>query len=86
VHPGVEPSVLLDGAVGDCLYLLEVRHFGGYGRGLPSFASYLIDQGIQSLLAPSRNDDLGSPFSEPERRLAAYAAGGSHQHHHLLLY
>src|SRR5215211_4221616 len=86
MYPGVEPSVLLYGAVGHCLDLLELGHLGGYGRGLTSFAPYLFDQGVQSLLVPDRNNYLGAPFSEPESSRAAYAAGGAHQRYHLLLY
>src|SRR5829696_9868336 len=86
VHPGVEPSVHLHCAVGHRLDLFEVGHLGGYGRGLTSFAPYLFDQGVQPLLVPGRNNYLGATISEPESRLAAYAAGGSHQRYHLLLY
>jgi hypothetical protein len=42
VYPGVEPTVLLDGALGDGLYLVEVRYIGGYGDSLPAFGSYLL--------------------------------------------
>src|SRR5919199_632645 len=86
VHPGVEPPVLLYGAVGHGLDLLEVCHLGGYGRGLSPLAPYLFDKGVQPLLAPGRNDYFGAPFSEPEGGLPSYAAGGTHQCHNLLLY
>jgi hypothetical protein len=36
---------------------------------------------VEPLLAAGRNDHLGAPLRELEGRLAAYAAGGSHQHH-----
>jgi hypothetical protein len=41
---------------------------------------------VEPLLAAGRNDHLGAPLRELEGRLAAYAAGGSHQHHHLLFH
>src|SRR3712207_8131264 len=38
---------------------------------LPIFP-YLFDQGVQSFLAPGRNDYFGALFSEPEGRLPSY--------------
>src|SRR3712207_289669 len=43
VHPGVEPPVLLYGAVGHRLDLLEVCYLGDRGRRFAAPASYLLD-------------------------------------------
>src|SRR5215212_1909736 len=86
VHPGVEPTVLLDCAVGHSLYLIELRSVGGDGDRLAAFASYLFHQGTKARLTPGRDHHLRAPPGEPEGGLPTYAAGGAHQRHHLLLY
>src|SRR5215207_9559174 len=42
VHPGVEPTVLLDCVVGHSLYLIELRGIGGDGDRLAALAPYRV--------------------------------------------
>src|SRR3712207_1920926 len=86
VHPGVEPTVFLYGAVGHRPHLPEVRGVGDHGRRLAAIASYLLHQGDEPFLAAGGNHHLRAPLREPERRLPSYAAGGTHQGRYLLFY
>jgi hypothetical protein len=86
VHPGVEPAVLLYGALCHSLYLFEIRSISDYGHRLTALAAYLLDQGVETLLAAGRDEHLGAALGEPQGCLAANAAGSSHQHHYLLFY
>src|ERR671921_684074 len=54
--------------------------------GNAAIAPYLLDQGVEPLLAAGRDDHPGAPLGEPQGRLAAYAAGGSHKGYHLLFH
>ena len=42
VHPGVEPTVLLDRLLRNRFDLVEFRYVGGYGRGLSALGPYLL--------------------------------------------
>src|SRR4028119_2452628 len=42
VHPGVQASVLLHGAVGHSLHLLVFRSVGDHGRRLTALSPYLL--------------------------------------------
>ena len=59
---------------------------GDHGRGLAVLGLNLLHEGAQSRFAPGRDHDPSPLAGEPEGRLAAYAAGGPHQHHYLLTY
>jgi hypothetical protein len=78
MHPSVESPVLLYGPVGDRFHLLELRSVGGNGDSLAALVPYLLYQGVEALLAPSRGHDLRALPCEPDGGLAAYAAGGAH--------
>src|SRR5829696_8224130 len=85
VYPGVEPTVLIDGSLGDGLYLLELGDVGHHGPRLAVEFPYLALQGAQTRLAPGRDHYLGAPLCETEGRLAAYSARGTHHHDNLVL-
>jgi hypothetical protein len=86
MYPGVQPPELLYSAVGYGLDLLELRSIGGDGDRLAALSPDLLYEGVEPLLAAGRNDHLGAPLGEPKGRLPSYAAGGSHQCHHLLFH
>jgi hypothetical protein len=65
MHPSIEATILLHGAVRHHLYLIKFRDVGDDGRRFPAIILDLLDQRGEPLLAPSANNYLSPPFGEP---------------------
>ena len=75
MDPGIQPTVLFGGPVGDRLHLLRGVRIGDDGRHLAAAVPDLPDQGGECP-PPARGDDhLGAPVGERDGRLAADPAG-----------